>query len=130
MELHYAEDGRQAVDAVRETEFDVILMDMQMPIMGGLDATRAIRAFEHQTARRAATIIMLSANADAGSQKQGADAGANGHIPKPVVLERLLEGINIAMQRNTDAQATQARSAPRSRFLKRAWPMSGRARIA
>lgn len=112
MELRYADDGRQALDAVQETEFDVILMDMQMPVMGGLDATRAIRAFEHQTARRPATIIMLSANADPDSQKQGTDAGANGHIAKPVVLERLLEGINIAMQRNTDAQAAQARPAP------------------
>ncbi len=112
MELHYAVDGRQAVNAVRETEFDVILMDMQMPVLSGLDATRAIRAFEHETARQAATIIMLSANADMESQRQGADAGANGHIPKPVVLERLLEGINIAMQRNSDAQAAGALPAP------------------
>lgn len=112
MELRYAEDGQQAVDAVRGTEFDVILMDMQMPVMGGLDATRAIRVFEQETGRRGSTIIILSANADAESQKQGADAGANGHISKPVVLERLLEGIDTAIKRNRDAQGANTAPAP------------------
>lgn len=110
MELHYAENGQQALDAVRHAEFDVVLMDMEMPVLTGLEATRGIRAFEQEIGRQPTTIVILSANADSESQKQGADAGANGHVCKPIILERLLEGIDAAMIRNKGAQMVNAPS--------------------
>jgi len=103
MDLRFAEDGQQAVDAVRNTVFDVILMDMQMPVMGGLDATRAIRELEATEGRNPTTIVILSANVGTDDQKRGREAGADGHVGKPVVLERLLTGIDLAMKRNQAA---------------------------
>lgn len=100
MDIDYAENGREAVDAVRISDFDVILMDMEMPVLGGLAATRAIRDLEAAGGRRSATIVILSGNADAEHQRQGVEAGADGHVTKPIILERLLEGIDLAMQRN------------------------------
>lgn len=100
LDIHYAENGREAMEAVRVADFDIILMDMEMPVMGGLAATRAIRELEAATGRRSAAIVILSANTDAEHQAQGREAGANGHIAKPVILERLLDGIDLAIKRN------------------------------
>lgn len=98
-QLHFAENGQEAVDLAQAIPFDVILMDMQMPVMSGLDAIRAIRAHESRAGSQPATIVILSANADSEHMKAGAEAGADGHIAKPVVLERLMSGIDQAVRK-------------------------------
>ena len=98
-QLHFAENGQEAVEMAQAIPFDVILMDMQMPVMSGLDAIRAIRAHEAHVGTQPATIVILSANADSEHMKAGADAGADGHIAKPVVLERLMSGIDQAVRK-------------------------------
>ncbi len=81
MTVRIAADGQQAVAAVKEAPFDVVLMDVQMPVMDGYAATRAIRA----EARFATLpIIAMTANAMAGDREKCLQAGMNDHISKPV----------------------------------------------
>lgn len=58
----FAENGQQAVEAARAEVFDLILMDMHMPVLNGVDATRQIRADERAIERKAVPVLMLSAN--------------------------------------------------------------------
>ncbi|HEY9180455.1 MAG TPA: response regulator, partial [Candidatus Baltobacteraceae bacterium] len=86
-------DGLQAVDAAAGGEFDVVLMDCQMPNMDGFAATRTIRKRETHTGRRA-RIIAMTANALSEDRQACLDAGMDDYISKPVtldVLARVLE---------------------------------------
>lgn len=76
-----------------EREFDAILMDVQMPVMNGYDATRAIRALERNDARDI-PIIAMTANAFAEDEKEALDAGMNVHLAKPIDVELLEKVIN------------------------------------
>jgi PAS domain S-box-containing protein len=90
-EVVTVENGALAVEAARQSRFDVILMDMQMPVMDGLTATRAIRGAEFGGPRT--PIIMLSANAMAEHRYEALAAGADLHVAKPVTAASLLAGI-------------------------------------
>ncbi|OYX54810.1 MAG: hybrid sensor histidine kinase/response regulator [Brevundimonas subvibrioides] len=90
-EVVTVENGALAVEAVGRSRFDVILMDMQMPVMDGLTATRAIRMAERGGLRT--PIIMLSANAMAEHRYEALAAGADLHVAKPVTAASLLAGI-------------------------------------
>ena len=90
-EVVTVENGALAVEAVERSRFDVILMDMQMPVMDGLTATRAIRAAERGGPRT--PIVMLSANAMAEHRYEALAAGADLHVAKPVTAASLLAGI-------------------------------------
>lgn len=76
-----AENGKQAVDLVRERRYDLVLMDVQMPIMDGLHATQEIRALPH---RRTLPIIAMTANAYAEDRIACLQAGMNDYIAKPI----------------------------------------------
>ncbi|MBJ6609611.1 MAG: response regulator [Candidatus Thiothrix moscowensis] len=89
-----AENGRQAVDALRKKPYDVIFMDMQMPEMDGLEATRTIRA--EFPPDRQPIIIAMTANAMEGDRQECLDAGMNDYISKPI----LPEAIEAALQRS------------------------------
>ncbi len=85
------ENGQLAVERFEraaEGEFDAILMDVQMPVMNGYDATRAIRALERSDARTI-PIIAMTANAFAEDEKAALDAGMNAHVAKPIDIEML-----------------------------------------
>jgi len=90
-------NGQEAIDAFQPGLYDLILMDMQMPVMDGLAATRAIRALEAQAACAATPIAMFTANAMDEHLALAAEAGANHHISKPITPERLLAGIEFAL---------------------------------
>lgn len=93
-ELVTVEDGAQAVAACESGTFDVVLMDMQMPRMDGLSATRAIRALEAERPNAPRTpILMLSANAMAEHRDAARDAGADLHLAKPVTARDLLTAL-------------------------------------
>ena len=83
------EDGAAAVAACRAERFDLILMDMQMPVMDGIAATRAIRT-EEGGARRT-PIVALTANVLAGQSQACFDAGMDDVLPKPLEVGRLQE---------------------------------------
>ncbi len=86
-------DGAQAVERIRSTEpgtYDVILMDIMMPVMNGLDATRAIRGMEREDCHTI-PIIAMSANAFDDDLKKSVECGMNGHLSKPVEVEKLYQ---------------------------------------
>ena len=93
VDLVLVEDGAMAVEAVSSQSFDVILMDMQMPVMDGLTATRAIRAIEAAGTRARTPIIMLTANAMPEHIAQAMAAGADRHMAKPLNAAELLNAL-------------------------------------
>jgi signal transduction histidine kinase/ActR/RegA family two-component response regulator len=82
LEVETVEDGVAAVDAVARGDFDLVLMDIRMPGMDGLDATRAIRALGGEVRRL--PILALTANVEPSHLKICADAGMDGHVAKPI----------------------------------------------
>jgi CheY-like chemotaxis protein len=104
--LTKVEDGAQALRAFMAEAFDLVLMDMQMPVMDGLAATRAIRAFEAGTpTRRRTPILMLSANAMLQHREEAIAAGADLHLAKPVTPASLLGAVSRALDPSTTAAA-------------------------
>ncbi|MFW5837101.1 MAG: c-type heme family protein [Desulfovibrionaceae bacterium] len=86
-----AENGREALDTLRSQTFDVVIMDVQMPVMGGLEAARRIRSDESGEIDAQVPILALSARAFAGDRQECLEAGMNEHMPKPVNMEQLLK---------------------------------------
>jgi signal transduction histidine kinase/CheY-like chemotaxis protein len=80
--VHLVENGLQAVDAVRRENYDVVLMDIQMPELDGIGATREIRSLGEP--KCGIPIIALTANAMAGDEKRYLDAGMNAYVSKPI----------------------------------------------
>ncbi|MDQ0466965.1 PAS domain S-box-containing protein [Caulobacter ginsengisoli] len=97
-ELVSVGDGRQALAALEGGVFDVILMDMQMPVMDGLAATRAIRAREAALNLARTPVIMLTANGMPEHIEAGIAAGADGHLTKPITAEALFEAVFRALE--------------------------------
>ncbi len=89
-------DGLQAVEAHAAEAFDVILMDMQMPVMDGLTAVARIRVAEAAAGRPRTRILMLTANASAEHVAAGRAAGADGHLTKPISPAGLMQAIAAA----------------------------------
>lgn len=87
------ENGQQALDACRADTFDIILMDMQMPVMDGLSATREIRALEAREGHAPTPIVMLTANALAEHVAAAHAAGADRHLAKPFDAAELIETV-------------------------------------
>lgn len=79
-----AENGRLALDALHQESFDLILMDLQMPVMDGLSATRAIRALPPTDPAAKIPILAVTAHAYAEDRVRSLDAGCNEHLVKPV----------------------------------------------
>jgi CheY-like chemotaxis protein len=77
------ENGREAVDAVEREQFDIVLMDLQMPAIGGLEATRAIRDRERETSRDHLRIVAMIAHAMSGDRERCLAAGMDGYLSKP-----------------------------------------------
>ena len=91
----YVGNGIEALEAVRQRPYDLILMDVHMPDMDGLEATRAIRSFGDERAR--IPIIALTANAFAHDVENCIAAGMNGHLGKPFRKEELVIAIGEAL---------------------------------
>lgn len=93
-QVSQAGDGRQALEMIRAgARYDLVLMDMDMPVMDGLAATRWIRAWEAEQPHPPVPIIALTARADRDAEQQCLGAGMNGFIAKPidtVVLPQIL----------------------------------------
>ena len=81
-----AADGQEGVNAVKENNYDVVLMDVQMPVMDGYTATREIRKDKHF---KDLPIIAMTAHAMAGDEDKSLEAGMNGHVTKPIDPDQL-----------------------------------------
>ena len=98
-------NGREAVEAFAAEPFDVVLMDVQMPEMNGVDATRAIRAMEAAEGRAATPILALTANVMSHQLESYLAAGMDGHIAKPLDVASLYGAIEGALAGSADAAA-------------------------
>lgn len=97
-----ANNGIEAVDACRRASFDLILMDIQMPEMGGVEATQQIRRLERTTGRRT-PIVALTANAMKGDRERFIAAGLDEHLPKPVRPAALWSTVESLLTRSKQA---------------------------
>ena len=88
-EVDLAEDGETAVARSTEKDFDLILMDVQMPRMDGIAATRAIRTREAAQRGRRVPIVAMTANAELGDRDDCLAAGMDDYLPKPFTMETL-----------------------------------------
>lgn len=84
-----AEDGQQALDRVRSEDFELILMDGQMPVMDGFTATRRIRAWEQESGARRTPIVALTAQSMAGDREACLETGMDDYLAKPFMLKDL-----------------------------------------
>ncbi len=89
MKVTLVEDGARALAAIQEGAFDLVLMDCQMPVMDGYEATRLIRAARQSGPR--IPIVALTANAMAEDRQRCADAGMDGYLTKPITAAALYE---------------------------------------
>jgi signal transduction histidine kinase/ActR/RegA family two-component response regulator len=90
-------DGKQAVDAWRVGGYDLILMDIQMPVMDGIDAAREIRSIEITEQRKRTPIVALTANALTHQVDEYMAVGMDGHVAKPIEIAKLYEAISAAL---------------------------------
>ena len=87
-----AKNGAEAVEKVKNSKpgnYDLVLMDVQMPVMNGYEATKQIRALE-DPARAGITIIAMTANAFDEDRKKALECGMDGFLSKPIVIEELV----------------------------------------
>ena len=96
MQITRAVDGKEAVRCFAENPqgtFDIILMDIMMPQMNGYEATKAIRSLDDRPDGRTIPIIAMTANAFAEDVQASLDAGMNGHLSKPIVIDEVVKAI-------------------------------------
>ena len=98
-ELTFVENGHEALETFSTHAFDLVLMDIQMPIMDGLEATVSIRALETQRGVPSIPILALSANARREDADLSHAAGCTTHVSKPISKERLIAAIESFRQR-------------------------------
>ena len=90
-----AENGAVAVEKIRTSDpgrYDLVLMDVQMPVMDGCTATRRIRALKDPV-RAAVPIVAMTANVFEEERKRAFDCGMNGFLSKPIVIEELIDAL-------------------------------------
>jgi two-component system, sensor histidine kinase len=100
------ENGAQAVERVQQAPFDLVLMDIKMPVMNGVEATRAIRALA--CAEAGVPILALTANADEGDARAYQAAGMDGVVQKPIQPDVLLNAIRQVLSRAGDEAERRA----------------------
>ena len=105
---HMVETGADAVAAWEQRDWDLILLDVQMPVMDGPTACRVIRKRESETGRARTPIIAISANAMAHQVEAYLAAGMDGFIAKPIEIVRLFEVIGEAERARAGPDAVVA----------------------
>ncbi|HEY3999505.1 MAG TPA: response regulator [Candidatus Xenobia bacterium] len=95
--VHTTCDGAEAVDWYRDHHVDLMLMDIQMPHMNGLEATEEIRKLEHAGGGRHVPIVAVTANTTAADRERCIQAGMDGYVSKPIYPQQLLTAIDEAL---------------------------------
>ena len=100
-----AENGKLAVDAVKRESFDVVLMDVQMPVMDGLEATKEIRKWEsgnnQQSTIQRVPIVAMTAYAVKGDKEKCLEAGMDGYISKPIKIKEIMPAIKSIIEKKS-----------------------------
>jgi signal transduction histidine kinase/DNA-binding response OmpR family regulator len=110
--IEIAQNGQEAVDKFRNGRFDVVLTDVEMPVMDGYTATREIRRYEREAGIPATPVLALTAHAFADMAEKGREAGFTAHLVKPVRKTTLLEAIAVHAGLARPAGKAQETAAP------------------
>ncbi|NDV19574.1 response regulator [Pseudodesulfovibrio sp. JC047] len=89
--LDFAQNGKQAVDKFKSTTYDLVLMDILMPVMDGWQATEAIRSYETEKGLSPSPIVAVTANTFEEDRQKSLNAGCTDFLPKPVRKAALLD---------------------------------------
>lgn len=100
LESEWAGNGQEALDRLNRAQFDIILMDLQMPVMGGVQAARRIRALLERHPARAVPIIAVSAHAFPEDKLRCLQAGMNDHVTKPIQIQKLEDALRRWLERS------------------------------
>lgn len=103
------EDGKKALDSLASGNFKLILMDVQMPVMDGYEATQSIRAIEEKTGAHI-PIVAMTAHAMKGDREKCLEAGMDGYISKPIEIKELYEIIENLFPAEKDEEPAEAAS--------------------
>jgi len=109
IEVHIVPDGKEAVEAWRTGSYDLILMDIQMPVMDGITAASTIREAERTSGRRRTPIVALTANALTHQVEEYLAVGMDAHVAKPIEIAKLYDAISAVL--NAAATGGQAGNA-------------------
>ena len=93
VDIDVAENGAVAFERFTQNDYDLVLMDMQMPVMDGISSTRLIRQWEQDNHRNSTPILALTAHALSDDREKALQAGCDDHLLKPISRERLLKTI-------------------------------------
>jgi two-component system, sensor histidine kinase and response regulator len=104
-------DGEEAVEKVKREPFDVVLMDLQMPTVDGLEATRRIRAWETESARPRLPIMAMTARAMTEDRAQCREAGMDGFVSKPINAQELFDLLEATARSLTQRRPAEASTA-------------------
>jgi CheY-like chemotaxis protein/HPt (histidine-containing phosphotransfer) domain-containing protein len=113
LNVSLANNGLEAVNAVKENNYDAVLMDVQMPVMDGYTATREIRNLKSEI--RNVPIIAMTAHAMAGDEDKSLQAGMNGHVTKPIDPDQLFAALQKWIkpgEKRAQVQQPEAPAAP------------------
>jgi len=102
-----ASDGGHAIELLRESEFDLILMDVQMPVMDGLEAAAVIRKDQTLGDKSRIPIVAMTAYAMSGDREKFLAAGMNAYLTKPVSMQDIIRTIDHVMTENKSAQVEE-----------------------
>ena len=105
MKAEEADGGRRALERLRERRFDLVLMDVQMPGMDGLETARAIRAGEAGEAARSVPIVAMTAYASHDDEQACFSAGMDAYLAKPLGLQRFVDTVTKFARRSPAAPA-------------------------
>lgn len=109
--LSYAENGRVAVKMCKTQNFDMIFMDVSMPVMGGIEATQKIRANEEQAKQARTPIICLSAHVAADDRHKFLQAGMDDYLSKPLIRNELYAILSKWLQQSKSTRGETSRAA-------------------
>jgi len=113
--VRVVDDGEQALDVLENERFDVIIMDLNMPALGGLDAARAYRFMDPEAIQ--VPIIMLSADVTSEAIKECEEAGIDAFLPKPIEARRLLDTIASLVAKRASTPAVSRDGAEESQVV-------------
>jgi len=110
IEVHIVPDGKEAVEAWRTGSYDLILMDIQMPVMDGITAASTIREAEAKSGRKRTPIVALTANALTHQVEEYLAVGMDAHVAKPIEIAKLYDAISAVLNAAATGGSTSAKA--------------------